>query len=89
MRSAGSPHPNHPRLRLGVVVEIERDGLKYVKCEECPAFATIQNAGKLRWDWFTGFLPRTHHWCGKHTGSRMYKATLNASRTKATMEQSK
>lgn len=71
------------------MMEIEKAGVAYVQCEECPAFATILNAGKLHWDWFTGSLPRTHHWCGKHTGSRMYQATLKASRIAALTEEAK
>jgi hypothetical protein len=42
---------------------------EYAKCECCDNFATIINAGKLDWDWFTQYLPRTYHYCAKHNNS--------------------
>jgi len=54
-----------------------------VRCEECDATSAILSAGKMGWDWFTGSLPRTHHWCPKHVGSTMYKATHNESQRAA------
>lgn len=53
---------------------------EYVRCELCDAFATITNASKLDWDWFTGYLPRTHHYCKAHADSMernfMYENSL-------------
>ena len=44
-------------------------GKEYVKCELCPKFATLHNAGLLGWDWFTGRLPETVHYCHVHARS--------------------
>lgn len=69
-------------------MEIDR-GRKLVQCEECSAFATFDNAVKLGWDWFTGALPRTHHYCVKHRNSaarnRVF-ATRNDPATPTSME---
>lgn len=63
-------------------MNIEKDGRQYVKCEECEKFATLENASKLGWDWFTGYLTRTNHFCSRHKGSELRRALFNESRTK-------
>lgn len=63
-------------------MEIERGGLRYVHCELCNKFATLHNADALGWDWFTGSLPRTHHYCTKHKTSRQHDVALANSRIK-------
>lgn len=42
-----------------------------VACDQegCKAFATQANAATLGWDWFTGVLPATRHFCAKHAWS--------------------
>lgn len=42
-----------------------------VTCDhrDCKAFATQANAAALGWDWFTGLLPETRHFCAKHARS--------------------
>lgn len=45
------------------------DSKEYVQCEVCRKFATLDNAAKLGWDWFTGYLQRTHHYCKQHSDS--------------------
>lgn len=40
-------------------------GKEHVRCELCEEVATYDNAAKLGWDWFTGFLKNTHHYCAR------------------------
>lgn len=60
-------------------MEITQDGKKYCKCEQCEKFATFSNAVKLGWDWFTGRLPRVHHYCSLHKNSSSRNATFRLS----------
>lgn len=49
---------------------IYRDGKQYAQCELCPAFVSQQNAEAMNWDWFTGNLHRSYHYCAKHRSSQ-------------------
>ena len=60
-------------------MKIRHKGGEYVKCELCEKFATLENADRLGWDWFTGYLSRCHHYCKKHTGTPDYLAAKDAS----------
>ena len=51
-------------------MNIERAGKQFVKCEMCEKFATLSNACALEWDWFTGRLDNTHHYCKEHKKSK-------------------
>lgn len=48
---------------------VDERGRDMVRCECCVAFATFDNAVKGGWDWFTGWLPKTVHYCAKHKNS--------------------
>ena len=63
-------------------MKIERNGKMYVKCEMCEKFATFDNCTKLGWDWFTGYLSRTHHYCAAHKTSESRNSTFDLSRIK-------
>lgn len=57
-------------------MKIEKNGREYVKCELCPRYATFDNAAKLGWDWFTGTLPRVHHYCKTHSDHPLRNETF-------------
>jgi hypothetical protein len=64
-------------------MKIEKDGRTYVQCEMCERFATFDNAVKLGWDWFTGYLSSTRHYCPQHKGSPERNEMFARSRDKA------
>lgn len=37
-----------------------------IKCDLCNKRASIADADKQGWDWFTGTLGRTMHYCPEH-----------------------
>ena len=50
----------HARM-TGYIFMLRDDGK--VQCEKCNKFATLENAARLKWDWFTGALESTVHFC--------------------------
>lgn len=82
--SVGSKHASPSVLvcetKGATEMKIERNGVEMIKCEECDEVSAIPVAGKRGWDWFTGFLPRTHHYCPKHNASQQHNATFKHSR---------
>lgn len=36
-----------------------------VECDFCHKFATLENAGKMGWDWFAGYNTLTTHICAQ------------------------
>ena len=38
-----------------------------IKCDLCKRRASIEVADKQGWDWFTGILRRTMHYCPEHS----------------------
>lgn len=47
------------------------DGRAMMRCDHsaCTVSVAVSNAGTLGWDWFTGWLPDTRHFCKKHASS--------------------
>lgn len=60
------------------------EGKVYVRCECCNAFATLTNAAILDWDWFTGSLPWTKHYCRRHKRSDEREQEFAKSRERRT-----
>ena len=58
---------------------VNQHGKEYAKCELCPKFATQANAYKLGWDWFTGILPRSYHYCDKCRHTKEHHEMLHRS----------
>lgn len=46
------------------------------------AFVATANAHTLGWDWFTGWLPATRHFCKKHADSPQRNADFAKSKVK-------
>lgn len=63
-------------------MNIRKDGKEYVRCELCQRFATFDHAAQLGWDWFTGTLDRTHHYCREHKTSDQRNIALKNSGVK-------
>lgn len=54
-----------------------------IKCELCHSRASIADADRDGWDWFTGALRRTVHYCPKHSKSQERESAFEKSRQRA------
>jgi hypothetical protein len=42
-------------------------------CELCKRRVALNDPACLNWEWFTGYLDRTHHYCPEHKDHRIVK----------------
>ncbi|MCR1005756.1 MULTISPECIES: hypothetical protein [Stenotrophomonas] len=61
---------------------VAADGRAMMRCDQsaCTVSVAVSNAGTLGWDWFTGWLPDTRHFCKKHASSEQRNAEFARSR---------
>jgi len=56
-------------------MKVNIEGKEFIQCESCIATTTVLSREAYEhWDWFTGELARTYHWCPKHKDSFERKA---------------
>lgn len=60
----------------------DASGELYIQCELCSRQASMQEAAQSSWDWFTGYLRMTVHYCPIHSRSPERNSAFEKSRTK-------
>ena len=53
-------------MNMAVVEHSDLHRRYIIKCDLCHTRASITEADKQGWDWFTGTLGRTMHYCPEH-----------------------